>query len=87
MSIADSKKNFPKPFDQLPNKGSPEQQTMARQLDTVRITDEDKLNLVKFGIGGLVLGSSQFLLLPQLPQKRTLSSVVKNDSEITIPLC
>ena len=54
MQIA--KKNFPKPFDQLPNKGSPEQQTMARQLDTVRITGEDKLNLVKFGIGRLVLG-------------------------------
>ena len=31
--------------------------------------------------GGLVLGSSQFLLLPQLPQKMKLASkVVKNDS-------
>ena len=26
----------------------------------VRITDSDKLNLVKFGYGGLILGSIQF---------------------------
>ena len=31
------------------------------------VRDLDKLNLVKFGYGGLGLGSSQFLLLPQLP--------------------
>ena len=31
--------------------------------------DLDKLNLVKLGYGGSVLGSSQFLLLPQLPQE------------------
>ena len=37
---------------------------------TVRITDLDKLNLVKICNGGLVLGSSQLLVLPQLPQKK-----------------
>ena len=37
--------------------------------------------------GGLALGSSEFLLLPQLPQKMTLASkVVKNDSKIVISL-
>jgi hypothetical protein len=35
----------------------------------VRITDLDELNLVKFDNGGLVLGMSQFLPLPQLLQK------------------
>ena len=43
---------------------------------TLRITDLDKLNLVKLDNGGLVLGSSQFLLLSQLPQKMTLTSKV-----------
>ena len=33
------------------------------------VTDSDKLNLDKLGYGGLVLGSSQFMLLVQLPQK------------------
>ena len=37
----------------------------------------------KFAYGGPVLGSSQFLLLPQLPQKITLvSKVVKMGSKI-----
>ena len=36
-------------------------------IHTVRITDLNRLNLVKLGYGGLILGSSQFLLLPQLP--------------------
>ena len=31
----------------------------------MRIKDLDKLNLVKLAYGGLVLGSIQFLLLPQ----------------------
>ena len=35
----------------------------------VRFTDLDKLNLVKNHDGELVLGSSQFQVLPQLPQK------------------
>ena len=33
------------------------------------IADLDTLNLDKVGYGGFVLGSRQFLLLPQLPQK------------------
>ena len=46
-------------------------------------TDLGKLNLVTFGNGGLVLGSSQFLLLLQLPQKTKLySRVVKSDIHI-----
>ena len=41
----------------------------------------------KFAYGGPVLGSSQFLLLPQLPQKMMLASkVVKIDSKIIILL-
>ena len=36
----------------------------------MHITDLDKLKLVKIGNGGLVLSSSQFILLPQLPQKK-----------------
>ncbi len=64
------------------------------------IMDLDKLALAwryivfhrqgKLGYGGLVLGlhSSQFLLLPKLPQKITLNSkVVKIDSKIIILLC
>ena len=49
--------------------------------------DLDKLNSVKFGYGGLDLGSSQYLLLSQLPQKMILpSKVVKSDSKIIISL-
>jgi hypothetical protein len=37
--------------------------------------------------GGLILSSSQFLILPQLPQKiRLASKVVKVDSKIIISL-
>ena len=50
--------------------------------------DLDKLNLVKLGYDGSVLGLSQFLLLPQLPQKMILAlKVVKSNSEIIISLC
>ena len=46
-----------------------------------------KLNLAKLGNGGSALGSRQFFLLPQLPQKMILdSNVVKIDSEIIILL-
>jgi len=39
----------------------------------------------KFACGGKVLGSSRFLLLPQLPQKTKLASkVVKIDLKIII---
>ena len=33
------------------------------------VRDLDKLNLVELGYDGSFLGSCQFLLLPQLPQK------------------
>ena len=50
-------------------------------------TDSAKLNLVKIRREVLVLGSSQFRLLPQLPQKMILTSkVVKVDSKIKISL-
>ena len=55
----------------------------------VRITDLDKftLALVEICNVGLILGSSQFPILPQLPQKMTLASqVVKIDSKIFILL-
>jgi len=52
---------------------------MTGLYNTVRIKYLDKLNLVKIRNGGKVLGSSQFSLLPQLPQKMTLASkVIKN---------
>jgi hypothetical protein len=39
----------------------------------------------KFAYGGSILSSSQFLLLPQLPQKMELASkVVKVDSKIIV---
>jgi len=42
----------------------------------------------KFPDGGLVLGSSQFSILPQLPPKILLDSkVVKIDPQIIIKLC
>jgi len=48
-------------------------------------TDLDRLN---FGYSGLVLGSSQFAILTQLPQKMTLTlKVIKNDSKIIILIC
>jgi len=44
-------------------------------------TDLDMLNLIKFDYGGLFLGSSQFSVLLQLPQKMMLTSKeVKSDS-------
>ena len=45
----------------------------------------DILNLDKLAYGGLILGSSQFSILPKLPQKMVLDSkVVKIDSKIII---
>ena len=44
--------------------------------------DLDKLNLIKLGYSCLVLGSSQFLIMPQLPQKMMLATkVVKINSK------
>ncbi len=41
----------------------------------------------KFAYGGSILSSSQFLILPQLPQKMKLvSKVVKIDSKIIVLL-
>ena len=48
----------------------------GRRHTTVCITDLFKLNLVKIRNGGLVLCSSQFPVLPQLPQKMTLAAKV-----------
>ena len=60
--------------------------TMAIEWSNVK--DLDKLNLVKFVYGGVVLGSSKFSLLPQLSQNIMLASkVVKADSKIIISLC
>ena len=59
-----------------------------RAPTVVCITDLDKLNLVKICNGGLGLGSKQFPLLPQLPQKLTLASnFVKSESKTIISLC
>jgi len=42
----------------------------------------------KFAYGGLILGLSQFSLLPQLPLKTMLDlKMVKIDSKIIISLC
>ena len=55
-------------------------------VGTVHIMDLYKLNLVKFCKSGLVLGSSQFPLLPQLPQKTMLTLKVVIDSKLIISL-
>ena len=56
--------------------------------DTLRIKDLYNLNLEKLAYGDLVLGSNQFLLLPQQPQKMILASkVVRGDSKIIISIC
>ena len=52
---------------------------------TVYIKDLDKLNLVKLVNGGLVLGSSHFLLLPHMPKKMKIAS--KLDSKIIKVFC
>ena len=57
-----------------------------QQTSTECVRELDKLNLVKLGYGGSLLGLSQFLLLSQVAQKMTLAlKVVKSDSEIIIP--
>ena len=48
------------------------------QYRTMCITDLDKLNLVEVCNDGLVLGSSQFPLLPHLPPKTTSSKSCQN---------
>jgi len=55
-------------------------------LDSTELfTDLGKLNFIKFTFGGLVLGSTQFLQLHQLPLKMMhASKVVKSDSKIII---
>jgi len=46
------------------------------------------LGQAKFSDGGSVLGSSQFSILPQLPQKMMLGlKGVKIDSKISSSLC
>ena len=60
---------------------------ISEKGDTVHIKDLDELNLVLLAYGGLVLGLSQFLQLPQLPQNITLApKVVKSYSKIIISL-
>jgi hypothetical protein len=47
----------------------------------------NRVRQAKFDYGGSILSSSQFLLLPQLPQKVELTSkVVKVDSKIIVSL-
>ena len=47
------------------------------------VTDLDKMDLVKFGYGGLAQGSSQSMLLPKLARKMMhASKVVKFDTKI-----
>ena len=64
----------------------------GKKLQTLSETKQKYRAFHRFGqakisYGGLVLGSSQFLLLPQLPQIMTLASkVVKIDSKIIISL-
>ncbi len=51
-------------------------------------TDFDNLNLIKLGYGDLIFGSSQFSLLPQLPQKTMFDlKVVKRDSYGSLDAC
>ena len=51
------------------------------RLVTGRITDLDKLNLVKIRNGGLVLGSSQFSLLPKIdPCFKSVQNRLENNN-------
>jgi hypothetical protein len=53
----------------------------------LRIKDLDKLNLVKLAYSDMVLGLSQFSILPQLRIKITIASkAVKSDLKIIILL-
>ena len=51
-----------------------EDDVMVKHTFYSKYHDLDKLNLVKICNGILVLGLSQYPLLPQLPQKMTLAS-------------
>ena len=48
------------------------------------VTDLDKLNLLKLGYGGLVLGLRQFLRLPQLAPKTLLASKGLEDNHLAL---
>ena len=56
-------------------------------ISTECFTDLDNLNLVKLCNGGLALGSSKYLPLPQVHQEMMLDlKVVKNDTKIIISM-
>jgi hypothetical protein len=60
---------------------------MKLSRSALRFKDLDKLNLVKFVSGVLVLGSGQILILPKLTQKIMLTlKVVISDSKINVLL-
>ena len=60
---------------------------LSSQFSTLMYRAFHRSGQAKFAYGGPILGSSQFLLLPHLPQEMTLASnVVKIDSEIIILL-
>jgi hypothetical protein len=59
----------------------PQSLELEKTNPTERFTDLGKLN---FPISGMVLGTSQFLMLPQLPLKAMLGlKVVKINSKIS----
>jgi len=55
---------------------------------SVKADPTERFGQSEFPDGGLVLGSSQFSVLPQLPSKILLDSkVVKMDPKVIILLC
>jgi len=70
----------------MPLNGSVSVEVWHVELQLYRVIHE--FGQGKFSDGGLVLSSSQFSILPQLPPKIMLNSkVVKIDLKITISLC
>jgi hypothetical protein len=62
-------------------------ETKAVELLNVKSSNDTVCFRAKSANGGSILSSSQFLILPQLPQKIKLASkVVKGDSKIIISI-
>jgi len=68
-------------------RGKPASPYFVQEVDHKKYRAFRRFGQAKFAYGGLLLGSSQFSILPQLPQKMMLASkVIRIDSKIIISL-